>query len=115
MNNTTTIARPNEPVTLTIRLDARRAQLLWENASPAEYFEFENRFEDVEGDDGGISMYDSDAWSVGTVMWCGGVLEAMALCDYEAANGFESHLLWDKSSGPEWPNGYAVLTSRPWS
>lgn len=63
--------------------------------------------------DGGITFErDAPARVDGMVMWCHGVLEAITLAGDEKHSGFTSHLLWDLFSGPDWPGGYAVLTSR---
>lgn len=102
----------HEPVTLTVLIDARRARMLCHTAAPAtSLLEAEGRFE---SHDGGCNIdEDSDAWTGGTFMWCAGALEAMTLNDYEASRGFRTRLLWDMDSGPNWPGGYVVLTSRP--
>jgi hypothetical protein len=112
MIDLTTITSRAEPITLAVRIDERRAQMLWHNAAPAATMDFEDRFESLEGD-GGTYVHDSRAWADGMVMWCDGALEAITLADYETSNGFVSCLLWDVCCGPDWPGGYAVLTSRP--
>lgn len=114
MNDSSTITTHDAPITLSIRIDARRAQMLWHNASPAASLasDFDDRFESLDSDD--RTAHDAHAWAVGTVMWCDGALEAITLADFEEDSGFVSHLLWDMCSGPEWPGGYAVLTSRPY-
>lgn len=103
--------RLDQPITLTVRIDARRAERLWHAAMAAANLDFEDRFETVEGD-AGTYVHDANAWADGMVMWCDGALEAFTLADYEASNGYASCVLWDLCYGPEWPGGYAVLTSR---
>lgn len=112
MNDLTPTPTPDEPFLLAVRIDARRAQLLQSNASPAAYFEHDHeaRFENLDG----VDLRNNRAWACGTVMWCDGALEAMALADYEEKAGYASYLLWDLWTGPEWPTGHAVLTSRPY-
>ncbi|WP_157371676.1 hypothetical protein [Angustibacter sp. Root456] len=110
---TPTHTNHHEPVALTVLIDARRAQMLWHTAAPAKSFlDAEGRFESHDGA-GTIDDQDIDAWTGGTFMWCAGPLEAMTLNDYESSCGYSSRLLWDMDSGPNWPGGYVVLTSRP--
>jgi hypothetical protein len=113
MHISTTNTTPEVPMTLAVRIDARRAQLLWNNASPVAGFPFDDRFE-VLDTDGVTYVHDARGWDDGIIMWCDGALEAMTLADYEMSNGFTTRLLWDLCCGPDWPSGYAVLTSRPY-
>lgn len=52
MSDLTTSRNPAKPITLAVRIDARRAQLLWHNASPTATMDFEDRFESLDGDGG---------------------------------------------------------------
>lgn len=113
MPNSTTITIPDELTTLKVRIDERRAQLLYSNASPAAGFPFDDRFEPLDSDERSY-MHDPRVWDAGSIMWCDGALEAMTLADYEVSNGYMTRLLWDLRCGPDWPSGYAVLTSRPY-
>lgn len=112
MNDLTTTT-PDAPIALAVQIDHRRAQLLWQTASPVAGFDLTHRFELVEGDDSSV-LHEAAAWVNGMVMWCEGTLEAITLTAYETSNGFTAHLLWDLACGPNWSGGYAVLTSRPY-
>jgi hypothetical protein len=76
-------------------------------------FQQHPRFEAIDSDDCS-ALHDADAWADGMLMWCAGALEAITLATYETSNGFTTRFLWDLACGPDWPGGYAVLTSRPY-
>ncbi|WP_341925238.1 hypothetical protein [Nocardioides psychrotolerans] len=82
MNDLTTTPTSDAPITLAVQIDQRRAQLLWQNASPVAGFDLADRFELVDSDDCSV-LHEAAAWVDGMVMWCEGTLEAIMLTAYE--------------------------------
>ena len=102
----------DEAVVLSVRITSSRAQKLWHTAAAAAPIDLEDRFEYIE-DSPAPALEDEDFWASGTVMWCDSALDAFTLADYETSLGFANRLLWDLAMGPNWPGGYAVLSTRP--
>lgn len=105
MNNTRATT-----LTLVVQMDAERASALCQNSASADALDQEGRFF-LRGAEGFADAQDP-AWKGGTLMWCENALEAIVLCDYEAACGHRSQRLWDEASDANNP-GHVVLSARP--
>jgi hypothetical protein len=82
MSTLPTKTTPDTPMTLAVKIDARRSQLPWNNASPAAAFDFDDRFEDLDND-GSNYVHDDPNWH--DVDHLVGVLRAIGRLDLPRA------------------------------
>lgn len=110
---TTMITSPSDamPTVVTITVGAVEAGLLAHTACAADPI-FADSLE-VRGTGGYLADADP-RWGAGTLLWCDSTIEALVVCQYERACGYDATAVWDVCMAADCADPHAVLTSRPW-
>jgi hypothetical protein len=103
------------PSSVTITIGAREAPMLISMSAPAHQSDpLWTETLQIRGSGGRTLDPDDPRFLSGTLFWCERALEAMAVCQYERACGYNASMLWDVYADPAGPDRDVVLSSRPY-
>lgn len=103
----------SKPITLTITLEKRTAQLLTDTSMACFYTEQANRFEWLATTDTLHEDADDSAFTGTVFHWCATASDAILYRAYKQAAGIESALLWDMGMTEADDSAYVVLCREP--